>query len=110
MELTGKQKRHLRSLGQRLEPAVTVGKAGLSDAAIANLSRLLDQHELVKVRIPAGSADDRDLMGMELAQKTASACANVLGRTVLLFRANPKLAKPIALPGGPDGPEADQEE
>jgi RNA-binding protein YhbY len=46
--LTGKQKRYLRSLGQRLSADIIVGKAGATDALLAHLEHLLDENELIR--------------------------------------------------------------
>ena len=97
IELTGKQKRYLRSLAQQAKPLASVGKAGLSEDLVRNVSRLLEQHELVKIRVPAGSGADRAFFCESLAQATQSACIGVVGRVVLLYRPNPQLEKPILL-------------
>jgi RNA-binding protein len=91
MNLTAKQKRFLRSRGQTLPAAFTVGKEGMTDAALRALSDLLGRQELLKVKMPAGSADDRQLMGDQLAQRTGAVCLGVVGRTALLYRPNPDL-------------------
>ena len=91
IELTGKQKRRLRSLGQRLQASVTVGKGGPSQEWLTNLSALLARHELVKVKLPAAASREREAMAEELAGQTGSACAGVLGRTALLYRPSPDL-------------------
>ena len=98
MELTGKQKRLLRSLGQSLSPAVHVGKAGIALHTVATVAEALGRLELVKVRLPAclsgrpaGSRTDRRAAADQLAEATGSACAGVVGRTVLLYRPNPQL-------------------
>jgi hypothetical protein len=58
-ELTGKQKKHLRGLGQRLEVGASVGKGGLSPGLVQGISGLLERPELVKVRLPAGPPQGR---------------------------------------------------
>ena len=47
--LTGAQRTYLRGLGQQLEPALKLGKGGLTPAFFAELQRLLRSHELVKL-------------------------------------------------------------
>jgi RNA-binding protein len=98
VELTGKQKRFLRGRGQTLSPAVILGKAGLSDEAIANLRQHLELHELIKVRLPEGY--DRKALAAEVANATDAALAGVIGRTCLLYRPNDTLdsADRLALP------------
>ena len=90
-ELTGKQKHHLRALGQKLPATAAMGKAGLTEAVLANLNTLLDQHELVKVRLSEGGAADRDALAAQLEQATGALCVGVVGRTALLYRANEQL-------------------
>jgi RNA-binding protein len=89
--LTGKQNRRLRSLGQRLAAAAAIGKAGLTDAVIANLNALLARHELVKVRLGDAGPADRDALVAQLEQATGAQCAGQIGRTALLYRPNPGL-------------------
>ena len=91
IELTTKQKTHLRGLAQRLDAATSVGKAGLTDAVTATVSRLLDRHELVKIHIPAGPNEERQDTAQTLAQATNAALVAVVGRMVVLYRPNEQL-------------------
>ena len=88
---TGKQARHLRGLGQKLQPAVALGKAGLTDGVVAATSDALGRDELVKVRLPAGPAASRQATAEQLAAAAGAACLGVVGRTALLYRAEPTL-------------------
>lgn len=94
--LTGKQARFLRGLGHGLEPSVTVGKEGVTDPVVAALEANLVAHELVKVRIGQGCIDDRHEVAEQLASRAGAAVAQVLGRTVLLYR--PGEERKIILP------------
>lgn len=84
--LTGKQRRHLRSLGHALEPVVHIGKDGLSEAFVAAVEQALDDHELIKVRVLESAALDRHEAADALAARTGSQVAQVLGNTFLLYR------------------------
>jgi len=90
-ELTGKQKKHLRGLGQLLEALVTVGKEGITPPVVKGISDLLDKRELIKVRLTGPSGAERKEVGPALAQATGSACIAVVGKTVLLYRPNSDL-------------------
>ena len=91
LELTGKQKRHLRGIGQGLDVRASVGKAGVSEAFVATVRELLDRHELVKVRLPAGPGKWRDALAGQIAEAAGALCAGVVGRTALLYRPNETL-------------------
>lgn len=99
MPLTGKQRRHLRALGHHLEPVVQLGKLGLTEAATAAIEAAIEHHELVKVRIGTECPDDRHEIAGKLAFALKAEAAQVLGRTLLLYRRHPKEPK-ITLPKG----------
>ena len=90
MSLSGKQRRHLRSLGHHLEPLVKIGKAGLEDGVLAALEQALLDHELVKVRIGQGSPVKRDDAAEVLAKGTGAEVAQILGKSLLLYRPHPE--------------------
>jgi RNA-binding protein len=95
--LTGKQRRHLRALAHPLRPIVQVGKGGLDDGVIAAVDRALADHELVKVKIAEAADLDRHEAADELAARTKSEVAQVLGNIALLYRPDPEEPK-IELP------------
>jgi RNA-binding protein len=96
-DLSGKQRRHLRALGHGMRPVAQVGKEGLSDALIAAIDRALADHELVKIKLGESAGVDRHEAADELATRTDSAVAQVLGSTILLYRPDPEEPR-IALP------------
>jgi RNA-binding protein len=97
VSLSGKQRRYLRGLGHGLEPIVQIGKLGLTDAVTAAVDAALHEHELIKVRIGTECPDDRHDVAERLAPAVKSEVAQVLGRTLLLWRKRPKDSK-IQLP------------
>lgn len=88
-ELTGKQRRHLRSLGYDLKATVSVGKAGVTDAVVRSVEEAYHGGELIKARLERSWEVDRKEGARELAQSTGSHLIQVLGRTVLLYRPDP---------------------
>jgi RNA-binding protein len=90
MQLTGKQRRHLRGLGHHLHPVVQVGKEGVTTALVAAVASALSDHELIKIRIGQNALVDRHELAEELAGQTESAVAQVLGATILLYRPDPE--------------------
>ncbi|MFO7831903.1 MAG: ribosome assembly RNA-binding protein YhbY [Desulfuromonadaceae bacterium] len=88
--LTGKQVRYLRSLGHHLQPVVMVGKEEVNDQIIASVDEALLTHELIKVKMQEGCVTPRSEVADALAQGTGAEIAQVLGRTILLYRASDK--------------------
>jgi RNA-binding protein len=93
--LTGRQKRFLKGLAQRLEPVVWVGDGGVGEGVLRALEEALCSHELVKVRMQR-PADKRAMAG-ELADASGAALVGLVGHTVILYRAHPEAPK-IELP------------
>ncbi len=89
--LTNAQIRKFKAAAQLLEPMLKVGKAGLSDAFIATVSRALDQHELVKIKFSEFKEQKKELAPL-LAEKTSSHLVMRVGNVMVLHR--PKLAAP----------------
>ena len=87
--LTGKQRRHLRSLAHSMKPLVQVGKGGIDDGLVAAVEQALADHELIKVKVGEGAGIDRHDVAEQLAGKTKSQVAQVLGNVVLLYRPDP---------------------
>jgi RNA-binding protein len=85
-ELTGKQRRHLRALGQRLAATLHVGHDGVTEAVVRQADAQLEAHELIKVRVSENAPDSRHDVADQLAQRTHAEVAQVLGRTALLYR------------------------
>jgi RNA-binding protein len=101
MNLTGKQKSHLRGLGHHLNPVVALGKEGLTEAVARKAHLELENHELIKVKIGDGCLDPAAEVGATLAEKCNAALVQVIGHTVLLYRRrkkDPQIALPKADP------------
>lgn len=85
MPLDGKSRRKLRALGHHLVPIVIIGQQGVTDAIIAAVDQALYDHELIKLKVNEGPAD-RHEAAEQLAKALGAQVAQVLGRTVLLYK------------------------
>jgi len=97
IKLTGKQKRFLRGLGNRLEARLVIGHGGVSDNCKKNLDTYLNEDELVKIRLKPASGLDRHEAAELFVNETNSALVQVFGSTVLIYRRNEEMPK-IKLP------------
>jgi RNA-binding protein len=84
--LTGKQKQFLRGLAHPLSPIVRVGKAGVTEAVIAETKKSLHSHELIKVRVDVDDSKERKDLASKLAEATDSHLAGALGKIAILYR------------------------
>lgn len=91
MKLTTKQIAYLRSLGQTLEPAVRIGKNGLTDEVIDSVRAALTANELIKVRILNRTSPVEPKEALEdLADKIGAVFVQVIGHNGLLYLKNKK--------------------
>ena len=98
--LTGAQRSHLRGLGQTLQPALKVGRGGLSPEFFAELQKLLRAHELVKLRFLGAERDERAELCTRIADEGRCLCVGAVGHTALFYRQHPEpSARTITLPG-----------
>jgi len=98
--LTSKQKSYLRGLGHHLTIMAMLGKEGITDRVLKTVEETVAAHELVKVKVQENFPHDRHEAGEMLAAASRTQLVQVLGRTLLLYRANPDLPadKRIVLP------------
>lgn len=91
--LTGAQKTYLRGLGQRLDDALKVGRAGLTPAFFKELQHLLDARELVKLRFLGADRHERAALCTQIADEGRCVCVGAVGHTALFYRQQPDAAK-----------------
>jgi len=84
------KKRKLRQIAHHLDPVVIVGDKGLSDTLLAEVTRALRDHELIKVKLAAGERDDRRELANAVAEATQSEVVYIIGKIAVLYKANAK--------------------
>lgn len=100
--LSGKQKKFLKGLSHHLSPVIQIGKEGITEGLIAATEIELLHHELIKVKIGNNNDLEKNETGQVLSEATRSNLVQLIGKTLLLYRKNPKRAKEerIVLPKG----------
>jgi len=89
LTLSRDERLRLKSESHHLESVVLLGAGGLSAAALKEIDRALDAHELIKVRAPALDRQQREQMFAEAAGRLGAARIQLIGRTMVLFRPAP---------------------
>ncbi len=97
--LTGKQRAFLRSLAQKEDTILYVGKAGITDPVIAQAKEALAARELIK-----GKVQENNMFTAREAQEAlCEACGaegvQVIGKVFVLYKKRPDGAR-IELPKG----------
>lgn len=81
--------KQLRGIAHHLEPVVAIGNHGLSAGVLEETTRALNDHELIKIKIPAGDGEARRSLCQELATQTNALLVHQIGRTAVLYKLNP---------------------
>lgn len=95
--MTSKQRAYLRSLAQSLTPIFQVGKGGIGENMIRQISDALEARELIKLRV----LDNSDYNAREAAdiisEEVGADVVQVIGTKFVLYRES-KDKKRIELP------------
>lgn len=86
MNLSTKQKQHLKGLAHNLKPVVLMGANGLTEAVLAEIDIALNYHELIKVKIASEDRDTKNLMIDAIIRETNAEKVQVIGKTLVLYR------------------------
>lgn len=83
-----KEKIMLRSKAKTLEPAVRIGKSGLTDSMIGEINKNLIKRKLIKIKLlksPDGRKEKEDLI-KSIVEKTQSELVDSVGNTIVLYK------------------------
>jgi len=83
-----KEKIALRSKAKNIEPAVRIGKNGLTEGLIEEIKRQLEKNGIIKVKVLKGIFQDigKKKFAEELAAKTGSELIELVGFVVVLHK------------------------
>jgi RNA-binding protein len=93
-----KLRKTLRAAGHHLSPIVQLGKEGVTEAVVRQLDEALLAHELVKVKIGTETPEDRFEAAERLGAETDAQVAQIIGRTILVYRRHPEKPRFAPLP------------
>jgi RNA-binding protein len=95
--LNGKQKRLLRSKANHLNPIFQVGKGGVNENMIKQISEALEVRELLKVSILQNCDEDKDHVAEEISKGAKAEIVQIIGNIIVLYKES-KENKQIVLP------------
>jgi RNA-binding protein len=83
---SGELRRRLRGHGHALTALVQVGKAGVTKPLVRQLTQVLLDHELVKVKVAGECPADRFEVADQLGAEPGVDVVQIVGRTILLYK------------------------
>lgn len=86
MPVTPRQRATLKARAHALEPVVTVGQAGASDALVAEVDRALTAHGLIKIKLTGADRETRRQLTAILCDRTGAEAVQQVGRVLVLWR------------------------
>lgn len=85
IEINPKQRKFLEKSAHDLNPLVQIGGAGVTENQVAQIDRLLGEHELIKVKFNDFKEEKRDLAS-QISQNTDSTFVRLIGNVLILYR------------------------
>lgn len=96
MNLSNKQKKHLKGLAHPLKPVVLLGQNGLTEGVLAEIENALNFHELIKVKVATDDREMKQLIVDAIVRETEAVNVAKIGHIVVLYRQSEE--KKIDLP------------
>lgn len=91
--LTSKQRAVLKGIAQTEDTILQVGKNGVIDTLVTQVSDALKAREIVKMKVQDNCMLSTAEAANELAEKTKSEVVQVIGNKFVLFKRNPQKPK-----------------
>jgi RNA-binding protein len=90
VEITPKQRAHLKSLAHHLKPVLFVGKEGITEQTVRSLEEAFNTRELLKVKIleaaPMGTREGAEALA---ASVDGAVAVQSIGRVGVIYRRHP---------------------
>jgi RNA-binding protein len=86
-------RRKLRGAGHALSPNVQIGHEGTSEGVRKQIQQALADHELIKIKLGSECPQSRFEVAELLAAEPGVKVAQILGRTLLLYKRDPERAR-----------------
>ena len=91
--MTSKQRAYLRGLANTIDAIFQIGKSGLSDNLLKQISDALEARELIKISVLETAPADAKTLGIKVAETTNSTLVQTVGNKITLYRPRKKDSK-----------------
>lgn len=84
--LTGKERAYLKGLAQNIDPLIQLGKEGINEGFLKQMDKLLEDHELVKIKVLQNAPVEVDEIVDEILEKTGAEFVQKIGKKLTIYR------------------------
>ena len=88
--MTSKQRAYLRGQANTLEPIFQIGKTGLSENLLKQLSDALEARELIKISVLETAPDTAKDLSIDISNSINTEVIQIIGNKITLFRQKKK--------------------
>lgn len=88
--LTSKQRSNLRSKAMMMTPIFQVGKGGITDNMVEDISKALEARELIKITVLKNTDDSPNEILQDLATKLNAEPVCAVGNKIVLYKRSSK--------------------
>lgn len=84
--LTSKQRSYLRGLGNKMEPVVQIGKAGVTGSLIVQVVETLEARELIKMKVLNNCMASVREVADQIAAEAGADVVQTIGSKILIYK------------------------
>lgn len=84
--ISTKDRAYLRSLAQKQQPLVLIGKGGITDSVLDSIEVLLDKRELIKIRLLQNSGLESKSASTLVCQRLQADGVQCIGSIFVIYR------------------------
>lgn len=83
--LTGKERSYLKGLAHKMDPLIQLGKDGINQGFLNQIDKLLEDHELVKIKVLQNAPVEVDEIVDEILEKTGAEFVQKIGKKLTIY-------------------------
>jgi RNA-binding protein len=91
--ITGKQRAYLRGLANNLDPIFQIGKNGIEENFLKQISDALEARELIKIKVLENSGLSAREVSNEICEKIGCEGIQAIGSKIVLYKKSLKKPK-----------------
>lgn len=84
--ISTKQRAKLRSIAQKLEPIVIIGKDVISENVIQSIELVIDKRELIKIRLLPNSGLEAKSASQQICEAICADGVQCIGNIVVIYK------------------------